>query len=84
LVTRVVDEDGLESALNRLSGMLSEHSRVVMELIKRGVRECGSLPLEEALRRSSDLYLQELMRTEDALEGLNAFLEKRKPEWKNR
>ena len=84
LVTRVVDEDGLESDLNRLNGMLSGHSRVVMELIKRGVRECGSLPLGEALRRSSDLYLQELMRTEDALEGLNAFLEKRKPEWKNR
>ena len=30
------------------------------------------------------LYLNELMETEDANEGINSFLEKRKPEWKNR
>ncbi len=30
------------------------------------------------------LYLDELMATEDANEGINSFLEKRKPEWKNR
>ncbi|MCH9030212.1 MAG: cyclohexa-1,5-dienecarbonyl-CoA hydratase, partial [Bacteroidetes bacterium] len=31
-----------------------------------------------------DMYLQGLMETEDANEGINSFLEKRKPEWKNR
>jgi 1,4-dihydroxy-2-naphthoyl-CoA synthase len=30
------------------------------------------------------LYLRELTRTEDLVEGLNAFLEKRPPSWKNR
>ena len=30
-----------------------------------------------------DMYLQGLMETEDANEGINSFLEKRKPEWKN-
>jgi cyclohexa-1,5-dienecarbonyl-CoA hydratase len=29
------------------------------------------------------LYLNELMETEDANEGINSFLEKRKPVWKN-
>jgi len=29
------------------------------------------------------LYLDELMQTNDAIEGLNAFLEKRKPVWEN-
>jgi cyclohexa-1,5-dienecarbonyl-CoA hydratase len=29
------------------------------------------------------LYLKELMETHDANEGINAFIQKRKPEWKN-
>jgi cyclohexa-1,5-dienecarbonyl-CoA hydratase len=29
------------------------------------------------------MYLDELMKTNDAIEGLNAFLEKRKPVWEN-
>jgi enoyl-CoA hydratase/carnithine racemase len=37
---------------------------------------------EQALAQIGDLYLRELMATPDALEGLNAFLEKRSPRWK--
>jgi cyclohexa-1,5-dienecarbonyl-CoA hydratase len=32
----------------------------------------------------TDIYLNELMNTEDAVEGLKAFLEKRKSQWKNK
>ncbi|MDT7777912.1 MAG: hypothetical protein QOC99_424, partial [Acidobacteriota bacterium] len=38
----------------------------------------------EALERVEDIYLNELMKTEDAHEGVRAFMEKRKPDWKNR
>jgi cyclohexa-1,5-dienecarbonyl-CoA hydratase len=31
-----------------------------------------------------EMYLKELMETDDANEGINSFLEKRKPTWKNR
>jgi cyclohexa-1,5-dienecarbonyl-CoA hydratase len=41
-------------------------------------------PLGEALAAVEEFYLFELMATEDASEGLRAFLEKRKPEWRNR
>jgi enoyl-CoA hydratase/carnithine racemase len=36
------------------------------------------------LKRSEDLYLQELLKTEDVEEGARAFLEKRKPCWRHR
>ena len=37
-----------------------------------------------ALPGVEQMYLRELMQTHDAVEGLNAFLEKRSPVWKNR
>ena len=37
----------------------------------------------EALEKVNELYLTQLMQTHDAQEGLRAFLEKRKPNWKN-
>jgi cyclohexa-1,5-dienecarbonyl-CoA hydratase len=39
--------------------------------------------LEPALKRIEEIYLDELMKTSDAQEGLHAFLEKRRPVWKN-
>ena len=38
---------------------------------------------EPSLKIIEDIYLNELMKTADAQEGLKAFLEKRRPEWKN-
>jgi cyclohexa-1,5-dienecarbonyl-CoA hydratase len=40
--------------------------------------------LKEGLAAVEQVYLRELMQTEDAREGLRAFLEKRKPTWKER
>ncbi|MCX6157911.1 MAG: enoyl-CoA hydratase-related protein [Ignavibacteriota bacterium] len=39
--------------------------------------------LENKLKVLENMYTRELMNTEDANEGINSFLEKRKPEWKN-
>ena len=39
---------------------------------------------ESSLTNVENLYLHELMKTEDAEEGVRAFMEKRKPEWRNR
>jgi len=84
LVTSVHREGQLESARADLLQALTSKSRIVLQHAKRAALAGLSLPLEQALRASSDLYLKELMGTEDAIEGLNAFLEKRKPVWKHK
>jgi cyclohexa-1,5-dienecarbonyl-CoA hydratase len=58
----------------------AEVPRKTKKAITAGLRD----DFEESLRPIEEIYLNELMKTEDAHEGLNAFMEKRKPEWKNR
>jgi cyclohexa-1,5-dienecarbonyl-CoA hydratase len=54
--------------------------RITKKTVKAGLMD----DLEPSLRAIEDIYLNELMKTADAHEGLKAFLEKRSPEWKNR
>ena len=59
-------------------------SAVVLRLAKRAVRDTLGLPFDEGLATLEALYQYELMTTEDAAEGLRAFMEKRAPVWKDR
>jgi len=53
--------------------------------LTRSALELGSRnSFEAALAEVENLYLHELMKTEDASEGVRAFMEKRKPEWRHR
>ena len=59
-------------------------SRVALLHTKKAVKEAVNRPFYEALHHVEHHYLHELMATEDAVEGLNSFMEKRKPVWKNK
>lgn len=83
-VTSVHGEGDLDAAVQALLSSLTPKSRAVLQQAKRAVLEGYSLWLVQAVRTSSDRYLKHLMATEDAVEGLNAFLEKRKPVWKHK
>ena len=84
LVTHLVEDGGsVEARLSELVAELLESSGAVLGVAKRAVYGGLAMSLEDALSYSSRLYLQELMETSDAVEGLRAFLEKRRPEWRN-
>ncbi len=59
-------------------------SRVALMYTKRAIRVAAGKPFQEALPAVEQIYLKELMSTADAVEGLNAFIEKRKPVWTNK
>ena len=83
LITAVAKRGELDSRCGELLDMLRSKSGAALGLAKRAIRESLSLPLDEALAKSSSIYLDDLMKTKDAQEGLSAFLEKRRPRWQD-
>jgi cyclohexa-1,5-dienecarbonyl-CoA hydratase len=84
LVNRVVPAAELERALEALLSELKGKSGKVLRITLRGLREVSLRNFSETLKRSEEIYLDELLKTEDVEEGVQAFLQKRKPEWKHR
>jgi cyclohexa-1,5-dienecarbonyl-CoA hydratase len=83
LVNKVVTEDELESATADFVKPYLKLSAEVLRKAKKAITVGLMDDLEPSLKLIEDIYLNELMNTADAQEGLKAFLEKRKPEWKN-
>jgi cyclohexa-1,5-dienecarbonyl-CoA hydratase len=63
---------------------LYRQSASSLRMAKRAFRLAQSADFDERLAAVERLYLEELMKTQDAGEGLNAFIEKRKPVWRGR
>ena len=84
LVNRVVPADKLDKTVAELVGKLRQKSPVVLRLTRRAIYRSFDLDFRRALTSVTDVYLGSLMNTEDAVEGLRAFLEKRKPVWKGK
>jgi len=84
LINRIVSEDSMEEEVKQFVGDIARHSAVVLRLTKKATIEGLCDDAEGGLRRIERIYLDELMRTEDATEGLKSFLEKRKPVWRNK
>jgi cyclohexa-1,5-dienecarbonyl-CoA hydratase len=84
LVSRVCPDDKLEAEAAALIQRFQESSAPVVQLTRRAVVGGLDLSFTEALRHAEDVYLNQLMGTADAEEGLRAIMEKRRPAWKDR
>ena len=84
LVTRAVPDDRLEAEVAAVVQRFQESSAPIVQLARRAIVGGQDLPYDEAVRHAEDVYLNQLLGTQDVEEGLRAVAEKRKPVWKDR
>jgi len=83
LINAVVPEDKLAEHAGILVRKLLQFSAPVLQLAKKAMVQVQGKPLEDSLRTIEEIYLNELLALDDAKEGIQAFVEKRNPVWKN-
>jgi len=82
-VNRVVPRAELAGATQALLDTLAQKSPTALRMGRRAVYATQDLPYEEQLEKLR-AQLVENFSTEDAIEGISAFLQKRKPDFKGR
>ncbi len=83
LINKVVPDEELETATMRLACKLASKSPLALQIGKQGIYAMDEMPYHRALDHLGELFAS-LCSTEDAKEGLEAFAQRRDPEWKGR
>jgi cyclohexa-1,5-dienecarbonyl-CoA hydratase len=83
LVNSVFPADSFWEDAQGVIDRITRNSSVVLQLTKEAILEAYGKDYEKAVSKTENIYLNKLMKTHDANEGLLAFMEKRKPNWKN-
>jgi cyclohexa-1,5-dienecarbonyl-CoA hydratase len=81
LATRSVAPEDLESVVERTLSELRHLSPVALAHAKKAIYAWDAIHFDKGLARAEKLYLEELISTADAREGIIAFLDKRPPKW---
>ena len=83
LINRVADDDALDNAVAELTDSICAKSAVAVRTGKRMFQRQLQMPLDEAYAFAGEVMACNMM-AEDAGEGIDAFIEKRKPQWQHR
>jgi len=84
LVTRMVADYKLEATIKGVLAQLAKYSPSSLGITKKAIYAWDSIHFDKGLARAEKIYLEELMKTADAQEGISAFLQKRPPRWTGR
>ena len=84
LCNHVVPVPHLEQKLTEVLSKLRELSGAALEFTRRALDIGRGRDIDKVLKELENIYLHELMRSSDANEGIKAFMEKRRPVWRNR
>lgn len=84
LATDAVSPQQLFPAVDEAVGRLVKLSPAALAITKKAIYAWDSIHFDKGLARAEKIYFDELMKTHDAQEGINAFMEKRAPRWKGR
>ncbi len=81
LANHAVPEEKLAGAIDATVQELVRLSPAALAVTKKAFYAWDAMHFDKGLARAEKIYLEELMRTSDAQEGVHAFMEKRAPKW---
>ncbi|HEY7096007.1 MAG TPA: enoyl-CoA hydratase/isomerase family protein [Terriglobales bacterium] len=81
LANLAVPSDQVDTALGQALDHLLTLSPAALAVTKKAIYAWDSIHFDKGLARAEKIYLEELMKTSDVQEGVNAFMEKRTPSW---
>ncbi len=84
LANYAVVEAAVESRTEAIVNEVQAHSPVALAHAKRALYSWDSIHFDKGLARAEEIYLKQLIQSQDAQEGIQAWVEKRKPEWKGK
>ncbi len=84
LATRSVPDMQLVSAVEAGLGQLLHLSPSSLAIAKKACYAWDSMHFDKGLARAEKIYFEDLMKTSDAQEGVQAFLQKRPPKWRGK
>lgn len=82
LVNRVVEDDQVTAATMEIAGKIAAKSRMTLAIGKTAFYEQAEMNLAEAYQHAANVMVENMLKR-DAEEGINAFVEKRAPEWRD-
>ena len=84
LVTHLVGESELNAKTEEILNMFRQLSVPALEMTRKALADTAGLPFDEALKKAESIYLNQLMTCKDPHEGIEAFLNRRAPNWKHK
>jgi len=84
LANAAVADGDLEAEVQKAVARAAKLSPAALAMAKKAFYAWEAIHLDRGLARAERIYLDELMATEDAKEGIQAFIEKRQPVWKGK